>query len=539
MSQSNQTNSYTDFYYHLFRNILVASLPLLIISALILSSLHSSAAELSSADSVNISIPTSCTLVNEVNDTHNASIINGRYVSDIGKSTITTYCNDENGYVVYAVGYGNNEIGNNKLVSSRSTSSDNYDIATGTATSGSTSNWAMKLTTTNVGNKVNNEYGYITNNDGDIVKTNQGTDTPVITSPYEEYTTIPSQWARVVTKPSRTVASTTGSSFSTTYAAYVSTTQPAGNYSGQVRYLIAHPYVSPNVYYMQDVATWKDELGVEDTALVIDKRDYKSYYVTKLKDGHIWMTQNLAIDLSYTDGDGNVTMRTFTSEDTDLNVIYDETTGNYAEYGGDGYTKDNDIISWTPDPTAQTSTIRGASAPDWYISLNTPYSAKKLDSPTTGHESSGNYYNWTAAIASNNSSSRTGSSLGDVSNNPKNSICPKGWRLPTISNQGNNIEGSTNEFGRLNFLYNDSQTSGTGSGAKLIESPLWLVESGDVVRGQLLDYNARGNYLSSTVYNNMYDYYLSFSNDDVKPDALSTGAGDGRGRGRSIRCLAR
>ena len=101
MGEVNKTNNYTEFYYHFFRNTLIVSLPLLIISALILSSLHSFAAELSSADSVNISIPTSCTLINEVNDAHNASIINGRYVSDIGKSTITTYCNDENGYVVY------------------------------------------------------------------------------------------------------------------------------------------------------------------------------------------------------------------------------------------------------------------------------------------------------------------------------------------------------------------------------------------------------------------------------------------------------
>lgn len=532
-----RTNNYTEFFYKTFRNILIIGIPLVIISALVLSSFHSSATELSSADSVNISIPTSCTLINEVNDTHNASIINGRYVSDIGKSTITTYCNDENGYVVYAVGYGNNEIGNNKLVSSRSTSSDNYDIAAGTATSGSTSNWAMKLTTTNVGNKVNNEYGYITNNDGDIVKTNQGTDTPVITSPYEEYTTIPSQWARVVTKPSRTVASTTGSSFSTTYAAYVSTTQPAGNYSGQVRYLIAHPYVSPNVYYMQDVATWKDELGVEDTALVIDKRDYKSYYVTKLKDGHIWMTQNLAIDLSYTDGTGNIAMRTFTSEDTDLNVIYDETTGNYAEYGGDGYTKDNDIISWTPDPTAQTSTIRGTSAPDWRNSNNVPYSAKKVDGTTTGHEALGNYYNWTAAIAANNSSALTQGTFNDISKNPKNSICPKGWRLPTISNQANNISGSTNEFGRLNFLYNNGQTSGASAGATLKKAPLWFVQAGYVTNTSLS--GNLGFYWSSTIAGTYQAYGLFFGWNNINLAYTGVDRNLGRSAGWLIRCVAK
>ena len=530
--------SKTDFFYYAFRNILLVGLPLVFVSALALSLSSSSAAELSSADSVSIAIPTACTLVSELNDAHSTSIVNGRYVSDIGKSTITTYCNDENGYVVYAAGYSNNELGNNKLISDRTTSTNNFDISTSTATSGDTSAWAMKLTTTNVGNlggeAGNEEYGYITNNDGNVVQTNQGTDTPTIISPYSEYSAIPNQWTPVVSKSSNTVASTTGSSFSTTYAAYISITQPSGAYNGQVRYLIAHPYTGPTVLYMQDVAEWKDTLNVGDTALALDKRDYKAYWVTKLKDGHIWMTQNLAIDLSYVDGAGNTVLRTFTSNDTDLNVIYDSNTGEYAEYGGNGYTENNGVISWVPKDTAITSTIRGTSAPDWANSNVYPYSAKKEDGPSSGHESLGNYYNWTAAIASNDSTSRNSSTLSNVANNPKNSICPKGWRLPTISNQANTLPGSTNEFGRLNQLYNDGITSGTGSGTKLMEAPLWFVRSGYVNNTSLYNYGSRGSYWSSTVYNGNNAYYLYFNAGSVDPASYYN-----RYYGRSVRCVAK
>ena len=92
-------------------------MPLLIISVLVLSSFHSSAAELSQADNLAISIPTACTLSSLINGEHSKSILNGTYESGIGQTILTTYCNDKNGYVVYASGFSNNELGNNKLIS--------------------------------------------------------------------------------------------------------------------------------------------------------------------------------------------------------------------------------------------------------------------------------------------------------------------------------------------------------------------------------------------------------------------------------------
>ena len=507
----------TDFFYYAFRNILFISLPILVISAFVLSSFHSSAAELSQADNLAISVPSSCTLSSLINGEHSKSILNGTYESGIGQSIITTYCNDRNGYVVYAIGSSNNELGNNKLISNINDNTNNYDIASGTATSGTTSNWAMKLSTSDI--------------DSSIINTNVGDDTPTIEPEYkDQYAIVPTTWTKVLSKPSGTVASTTGSSFTTTYATYISTTQPAGTYLGQVRYLLAHPATNPKVLYMQDVAEWKDELNTHDTVLAIDKRDYKSYWVTKLLDGHIWMTQNLDFDI-----EANTVLD---SNTTDLNVAYDSSTGQYTEYS-DGYTEDNGIIHWAPTSNATTINFSGGNGTTiigWQDSSTIPYTANKTDSTGTGHNSLGNYYNWTAAIASNNSSSLTQDTLNDISKNPKNSICPKGWRLPTISNQSETVAGSTNEFARLNYLYNSNQTT---INTRLVASPVFLLYTqGRIYLNELGLVDQAGLYFSSTnsSLNDNYRLRVRTTSPQVTP---AQQANDGRQAGSSLRCIAR
>ena len=36
---------------------------------------------------------------------HEATIINGHYQADIGQTTLKSFCNDPNGYAVYAIGF--------------------------------------------------------------------------------------------------------------------------------------------------------------------------------------------------------------------------------------------------------------------------------------------------------------------------------------------------------------------------------------------------------------------------------------------------
>ena len=428
-------SSRVDFFYYVFRNILLASIPLLIISALTLSLPHSSAD--SSSDTVRLSVPVSCTLASHINtgEEHTISMISGTYEDNIGVTTLTTYCNDPGGFVIYANGNSNNIEGNNKLTSILGST---YDIPSGTTTSGDTSQWAMKLT---------------------AVSSSTPADTPTIATGYDSYSTVPNQWTKVVYKDAGTMNVETGSSFTTTYAIYLKGLQPAGTYSGQVKYVMLHPSTTGapastineafananktpvsvldpetgqigNFYKMQDMNTGICESvagsNESTTTRLVDIRDNKLYYVTKLDDGHCWMTQNLDLDLSHSTA--------LTSETTDLND--NSLTGAYSlHYSYDPNTR---IISWTPENTTRNyNTSTGTAWADnnnkaysmdvgeWYWDGddNTPncnYLTTACEhfsqtmTPTNKYLSVGNYYNWSATIASDDSSNLINGTSNDV-----------------------------------------------------------------------------------------------------------------------------
>ena len=531
-----ETNNYTEFFYKAFRNILTISIPLAIISVLVLSLPHSSAD--SSSDTIKLSVPVSCTLSSRINtgEEHTISMVAGTYEHDIGTTTLTTSCNDPGGFVIYANGNTDDIAGNNKLTSILGAT---YDIPSGTATSGDISQWAMKLT---------------------AVSSATPADTPTIATGYDSYSAVPNQWTKVVYKDAGTMNVETGSSFTTTYAIYLKGTQPAGIYTGQVKYVMLHPsstgapastineafananktpvsILDPetgeysNFYKMQDMNTGICESvagsNESTTARLVDIRDNKLYYVTKLDDGHCWMTQNLDLDLSRS--------TTLTSETTDLND--NSLTGAYEN--GYAYDSVSRVISWVPAESATTVNFEGTSVASWSNNgSNPPRSANKTDDNGMGHASLGNYYNWSAAIASNAGTSFATNTYNDVNNNPQNSICPKGWRLPTISNANASTINSTNEFARLNYLYNDNLVN---NDASLISSPLWFIRAGIIDTGTkaLKDFSSSGFYLSSTN-QSIWDFaYLKFNSERVSPNNRTLGQDGGKYYGWSIRCLAR
>ncbi|MDO4746967.1 MAG: hypothetical protein Q4A70_01305 [Candidatus Saccharibacteria bacterium] len=174
-------------------------------------------------DQINITVPESCSVEGIVAPEHTKTVQNNNYYSGIGTTTFTTYCNDNNGYAIYAIGYSNDEFGNTLM---KHNSNSTYDFDTGTATSGNTSNWAMKLTAT------------------------PGTYAPTIHSDtngaFTSYHVIPSTYTKVVSFASNTDlpasgVNATGSGFTSTYASWISATQPAGTYTGKVIYTLVHP----------------------------------------------------------------------------------------------------------------------------------------------------------------------------------------------------------------------------------------------------------------------------------------------------------
>ena len=98
-------------------------------------------------DTITITVPSSCSMSSTIDtgNEHTAEINNGQYNSAIGETTIKAFCNDNEGFAIYAIGYTDNELGKNVLTSSELGAT--HDIVTGTAISGNTSNWAMKLST--------------------------------------------------------------------------------------------------------------------------------------------------------------------------------------------------------------------------------------------------------------------------------------------------------------------------------------------------------------------------------------------------------
>ena len=154
---------------------------------------------------------------------------------------------------------------------------------------------------------------------------------------------------------------------------------------------------------------------------------------------------------------------------------------------------------------------------DYFTTISGAYHNNNIT--IDAHRHIGNYYNWSAAIASNDSSD-IGSVVGQVA---QNSICPKGWRLPVPA-----------EYTALNDLYNGGKTgSGPNRDTGLFNSPWYGVRSGAV--GEIL-FNAGyyGGYWSSVVYNNPKAHNLYFRSDNVIPQ----NSGHNRYHGFSVRCIA-
>ena len=121
--------------------ILIAPLgliSLIVLSGAFLISPYSYATDDNAIDNVSVNVPVSCTMSGTGMNSHNVNIVNGTYQADIGSTTLKAFCNDNNGFAIYAIGFTDDEYG--KTVLTNTTLGSTYNIATGTATSGSTSN---------------------------------------------------------------------------------------------------------------------------------------------------------------------------------------------------------------------------------------------------------------------------------------------------------------------------------------------------------------------------------------------------------------
>ena len=294
------------------------------------------------------------------------------------------------------------------------------------------------------------------------------------------------------------------------------------------------PYKNYDVRFaMQDMTP---EICASVTVLhddyeALDIRDNKLYHITKMKDGRCWMTQNLDFFIDST--------KTYTQADTDLG--YNSTTGVYES------------ASWTPIRSS-VDLAHGATTPfpDYNNSFTSPYSAdigdwyqvdtyftysgcNILGSPTPcdenyikqtpfasngTHGHLGNYYNWTAAIAMNDSSEWENRAESDGLDVPT-SICPRNWRL----SRSQDIQYM---FGKYNTTANN-----------IMSAPLYFVRSGVIdtyVWQFYLTGNQGGYWYGTTATGTTIAPSLFFNANGVNTfftSALMKAAG------LNVRCLAR
>ena len=170
-------------------------------------------------DDVAFTVPVSCTMTGAGQNSHNANVTNGTYEDDIGTTTLKVLCNDSEGFSIYAIGFtGDQYTGEDhtKLIGV----ANNQKIATGTATSGSASNWAMKLETDST-----------------------ATYALTLDNGFGSYSAVPDSYTKVAHKDSGTDVGTSavGSTLTTTYASFIASNQVADTYSGKVKYTLVHP----------------------------------------------------------------------------------------------------------------------------------------------------------------------------------------------------------------------------------------------------------------------------------------------------------
>lgn len=162
------------------------------------------------SNTATVHVSSACTFTNTDDATETASFDAGVYDTThfANLNTIQAVCNDASGLKVYAIGYSENTDGNTNLVSEVGT------IATGTYTEGdTTSSWAMKITD------------------------NGGTNTAVIPTAFQDYNVVPNDYTLVASFAPQT-ATASSIKINTSYAVFASRTQPAGSYTGKVKYTI-------------------------------------------------------------------------------------------------------------------------------------------------------------------------------------------------------------------------------------------------------------------------------------------------------------
>ncbi|MBQ1298783.1 hypothetical protein IIY24_03055, partial [Candidatus Saccharibacteria bacterium] len=425
--------------------------------------------------------------------------------------TVSTATNNATGYVLSAT-VGNGTHTNPTYNTTNITNKDNSSFAF--------SSLATNSSLANMSNSTDNTWGYSFSQDNGTNWTNY--------SGLPIYTATPKELI--------STNSNAGINIKFKIGAKASTDQPSGEYMNIINF-VAVANATPiddisQVTYMQDFNTLtsaqltnvKSSMTEGTQYTLIDNRDSKTYTVSKLKDGNVWMTQNLDLDLDST--------VTYTPSDTDISANWTPMRSTYTTSGvwehspstPESYDPGNLYWNGTMSDSEEWETYYGS------CSLNAgTLTCDETLNPLTTYTSSagttqyrlGNYYNWTAAVTTNDSSSYTTS--GEVVGQ---SICPAGWTLPRAGTGSDSFYSLWSQYGIIDNVASEDNNPWL--------SPLYFSASGfyEQFTGEV---GLSGSFWSSVVYSDTNVYFGLFYTDGYTNSSFN----DNRYYGLSVRCVAR
>ena len=308
------------------------------------------------------------------------------------------------------------------------------------------------------------------------------------------------------------------------FAAKLTAAVKAGTYTNTVTFIsTCVPDLVTDIQeleYMQEFATLTsgekavviNSMALNQQYQLKDNRDEKEYYIAKLADGNVWMTQNLDHDIVTTEN-------FYTYANTDIG--HGSTPDTSATWTAAKATYDSAHMAWVSSFTTPESFNPGD------VCWNGSFGNNNISSGTVAcgndkHYHIGNYYNWPAAVAMNNSSGYMNASV-DV----EQSICPAGWRLPM---------GGTANTGAGSFQYLSDQLNFTaGTSGNIQNAPAYFVYAGNFHNGNVNGIGSWGGYWSEVSYDSDegHSFYFSKSG-ELSPQIHGTSDVCG-----SLRCLVR
>ena len=277
--------------------------------------------------------------------------------------------------------------------------------------------------------------------------------------------------------------------------------------------------------------------NIGDSLVAVDNRDNHEYHVKKLSDGNCWMIDNLTISATGMVADS--------LDNTNTNIPSSDTNKYYLPPQGKSY-QIVDSITNSAVKSATASVDFGTSSSNYQTYSRYPQVGYRAQGTTNNNNNaampeSTAYYNfYTASLGFSYYQD------GKTSGSSPRDICPKGWRLPWVSDSGSTSTGTGDMYTLALSYNNDSNvwssyiTPGSSSSNNpytsntAVRQNMVAGDSGSLDRfasngaagftyagyygGTTLYYvGTNGFYWSSSVYSTYNSYFLGFDTTDVYP----------------------